>query len=225
MQNLSFRVRSILAYQPVPLQRKRADFLVCRPLKSMQLQAGCCVDIFWCQRQTSGIVENHHARPVLSRINCLDMIQELHAFGRRVVMLAAMHGFTIVRRRVWKKLCYVRQTKHVAIHEDRESLIAGQVRHQESSHAELSGFERATHPSVDILNTLQSERNNLDRNRGPSKDRTCQNGESNRLFRVVAYEDFDAFGPTTTYNSGPFWIILPISKNSFSFGSHQSCPF
>ena len=115
-----------------------------KPVETVQLQPRCRVDVIHCEPGATAAVKQHQRTPVFLGVSGLDLAEELHRFTWHVIMLHA-HG-TISVIALIPQLLDVGATEHVAIHEQRPTLVTHQMGHQEAGERKacaLLGVARA----------------------------------------------------------------------------------
>ena len=107
----------------VPAALESAYLMVgAEPMKAVQVEPGCCVDVLRGEGGAAAAVEQHQGAPVLLGIGALHCTQELLSFTGLVVMLHAEQGKLVVS--LGPELGDVATAKHVAVHEYRPALVA-----------------------------------------------------------------------------------------------------
>ena len=110
----------------VPATLDGADFMVAaEPVKAVQVEPGCCVDVFGAEGGATAAVEQHQGAPVFLGVGALHFTKELLGFAGLVIVLHAEQGELVVA--LGPEFSNVVAAEHVAIHEDRPALVAHQV--------------------------------------------------------------------------------------------------
>src|SRR5262245_29885716 len=94
MQHLRVLVWFVFTNYTVPRQWDRAYRVIVQPVEPMQIQSRRGIHIFRRQPLALRAVKQHERGPVLSRIRCLRLTEELSLSLRRIRrMLADVDGF------------------------------------------------------------------------------------------------------------------------------------
>ena len=120
------KCRVLHAYQMVPAALVGTDLMVAaEPVKAVQVEPGCCVDVLRREGGATAAVEQHKRAPVLLGVGALHFTKELLGFAGLVVVLHAEHREVVVA--LGPELGDVASAEHVAVHEDSPALVAHQV--------------------------------------------------------------------------------------------------
>ncbi|NBS27890.1 MAG: hypothetical protein EBS70_03260, partial [Actinobacteria bacterium] len=124
------------ANEIVPGVRQLADLGIgVQPLELVQVQTRLFRDDVRREHSTLGVVEQHHARPVLLFVLRLDLTEEFRVFDWSVVVLYAHHREAIIAQR--PQVGDVSEHQHVAVHEGRPALVTTEIGRQESGEGEV----------------------------------------------------------------------------------------
>ncbi len=137
-------------HQVVPATLDGADFMVAaEPMEAVQVEPGCCVDVFGCEGGAAAAVEQHQGAPVLLGVGALHFTKELLGFAGLVIVLHAEQGEIVIP--LVPELGDVAAAEHVAVHEDRPSLVAHQVGNQKACEGESGALLWVSFAPVEAL--------------------------------------------------------------------------
>lgn len=187
------RVWRIVANKVVPPMRQLADeAVVAEPFELVQFEPGRAVHVVWRQRAASRVVEQHHARPILLAVRCLGPVEKLGGLGRAVVVLDAHYGVAFVSQ--GPELGNVVAHQHVAIHEQRPTVVAAQAGREEAREREVGGLQRRGLAPEHALQVAERQRSDAHRLRRPGQDAVRQHMPRNCFPGVEADEHADHDG-------------------------------
>ena len=110
----------------VPAALDGTDLMVAaEPMEAVQVEPGCCVDVFRREGGAAAAVKQHQRAPVLLGVGALHFAEKLLGFVGLVIVLHAEHGEVLVE--LGPEIGDVAAAEHVAVHEDRPALVAHYV--------------------------------------------------------------------------------------------------
>ena len=113
----------------VPAALDGTDLMVAaEPVKAVQVEPGCCVDVIGVESGAAAAVEQHQRAPVFLGEGALHFTEKFLGFAGLVIVLHAVQGEDVFA--LGPQLGDVAATEHVEIHEDRSALLAHHVRYK-----------------------------------------------------------------------------------------------
>ena len=93
-----------------------------KPVEAVQVEPGCCVDVLRCEGSAAAAVEQHQGAPVFFRVGALHFTQKFLGFAGLMVMLHTEKSKKFIA--LVPEFSNIAPAEHVAVHEDRPTLIA-----------------------------------------------------------------------------------------------------
>ena len=123
----------------VPATLDGTDLMVAaEPVEAVQVEPGCCVDVFRREGGAAAAIKQHQRAPVLLGVGALHFAEELLRFAGLVVVLNAEQGKVLVA--LGPELGDVAAAEHVAVHEDRPALVDHQVGNEKAGEGKISAL-------------------------------------------------------------------------------------
>ena len=116
--------------QVIPTTLDRTDFMISfEPMEAVKFKTRCRVHVVGRELGAAAAVQQHQRTPVLLRVGALHFAEKFHCLIRHVFVLHAHRRIGLIL--LIPQGLDVLATEHVAVHENRPSLVAHQVGNQE----------------------------------------------------------------------------------------------